>query len=82
MLSPAEKDSQHRNNQLGYLFIQEFVIFLFSHALRIKGVGGLRATPALAERRGTRPASPRIFEHLQNGIITHFKRIFTLKKAS
>ena len=25
------------------------------------------------------PASPRIFEHLQNGIITHFKRIFTLK---
>ena len=28
------------------------------------------------------PASPRIFEHLQNGIITHFKRIFTLKKAT
>lgn len=28
--------------------------FLFSHTLRIKGVGGLRATPALAERRGTR----------------------------
>ena len=26
------------------------------------------------------PASPRIFEHLQNGIITHFKRIFTLKR--
>ena len=25
---------------------------------------------------------PRIFEHLQNGIITHFKRIFTLKKAT
>ena len=28
------------------------------------------------------PASPRIFEHLQNGIITHFKRMFTLKKAT
>ena len=28
------------------------------------------------------PASPRIFEHLQSGIITHFKRIFTLKKAT
>ena len=28
------------------------------------------------------PASPRIFEHLQFGIITHFKRIFTLKKAT
>ena len=26
--------------------------------------------------------SPRIFEHLQNGITTHFKRIFTLKKAT
>ena len=28
------------------------------------------------------PASPRIIEHLQNGIITHFKWIFTLKKAT
>ena len=28
------------------------------------------------------PASPRIFEHLQNGIITLFKQIFTLKKAT
>ena len=26
--------------------------------------------------------TPRIFEHLQNGIITHFKRILTLKKAT
>lgn len=41
-------------NQLGYHFIQKFVVFLFSHALRIKGVGGLRTTPAPAERRGTR----------------------------
>ena len=28
------------------------------------------------------PAPPRIFEHLQNAIITHFQRIFTLKKAT
>ena len=27
------------------------------------------------------PASPRIFEHLKNGIIAHFKRIFTLKRS-
>ena len=27
------------------------------------------------------PASPRIFEHLKNGIIAHFKRIFTLKSS-
>ena len=26
------------------------------------------------------PASRRVFEHLKNGIITHFKRIFTLKR--
>ena len=25
--------------------------------------------------------SPRIFEHLQNGIIAHFQRIFTLKRS-
>ena len=24
---------------------------------------------------------PRIFKHLQNGIISHFKRIFTLKRS-
>ena len=54
MLSLTEKDSQHGNNQLGYRYILEFVVFLFSHALRIKGVGGLRATPALAERKDTR----------------------------
>ena len=54
MLSLTEKDSQDGNNQPGYRFILEFVVFLFSHALRIKGVGGLRTTPALAERRGTR----------------------------
>ena len=28
------------------------------------------------------PASPRVFEHLKKGIITHFKRTFTLKKAT
>ena len=27
------------------------------------------------------PASPRIFEHLKNGVIAHFKRIFTLKRS-
>ena len=26
--------------------------------------------------------SPRIFEYLKNGIITHFERMFTLKKAT
>ena len=28
------------------------------------------------------PASPRIFEHLKNGIFTHFQGILTLKKAT
>ena len=27
------------------------------------------------------PVSPRIFENLINGIIAHFKRIFTLKRS-
>ena len=27
------------------------------------------------------PASPRIFEHLKNGKIAHFQRIFTLKRS-
>ena len=27
------------------------------------------------------PSSPRIFEHLKNGIIAHFWRIFTLKRS-
>ena len=27
------------------------------------------------------PASPRIFQHLKNGIIAHFYRIFTLKRS-
>ena len=27
------------------------------------------------------PASPRIFEHLKNGVIAHFKRILTLKRS-
>ena len=27
------------------------------------------------------PASPRIFEHLKNGIIANFQRIFTLKRS-
>ena len=27
------------------------------------------------------PASPRIFEHLKNGIIAHFQRVFTLKRS-
>ena len=48
MPSLTEKDSQHGNNQLGYRFILEFAVFLFSHALRIKGEGGLQATRSLS----------------------------------
>ena len=56
------------------------------HAGMLGGAAGVEPTMGegncfLQKKKSCLPVCPWIFEHLKNGIIAHFKRIFTLKRS-